>query len=255
MPVRALIVLLLILNLGVALWWSTRPPAPTAPAVTLPAGAEPLRLLDEPAAAPARAPAPQVAPSPAPAIAPPPAPAPTPAPAPAPAPTGQTTAAAPVDAAPATCRSFGPFQDAAGAAQAQARLAPLVQALATRTVQPDARGWQVLLRAMPDRDAAAATVERLVAAGFRDHYLMPTAADGTVDIALGRFGSEPAARRHQQALAAAGFGAVAEPLGGPGAARYWIDVVPGAQAELADLQRASGATRSEPVDCAALAAR
>ncbi|WP_298579629.1 SPOR domain-containing protein [uncultured Luteimonas sp.] len=253
MPVRALIVLLLILNLGVALWWSTRPPAPTAPAVTLPAGAEPLRLLDEPAAAPARAPAPQVAPSPVPAIAPPPAPAPTSAP--APAPTDQTTAAAPVDAAPATCRSFGPFQDAAGAAQAQARLAPLVQALATRTVQPDARGWQVLLRAMPDRDAAAATVERLIAAGFRDHYLMPTAADGTVDIALGRFGSEPAARRHQQALAAAGFGAVAEPLGGPGAARYWIDVAPGAQAELADLQRASGATRSEPVDCAALAAR
>ena len=45
---RALIVLLLILNLGVALWWTTRDDAvPAAPDVVLPPGSERLRLLQD----------------------------------------------------------------------------------------------------------------------------------------------------------------------------------------------------------------
>lgn len=244
MLLRALIVLLLILNLGVALWWSTRGDAPAAPAPTLPAGAEPLRLLAEEAPTPPSTPDPVPAPGPAaaglPDVPPPPAAAQEPA----------ATAAAEAT----VCRSFGPFDDAAAAAQAQARLAPLARRLATRQVRPDARGWQVLLRGMPDRDAAAATASRLVAAGFRDHYLMPTADNGQVDIALGRFGGEAAAQRHREALVAAGFGAVAEPLGDPGATRYWIDAALGAEVDPAAAQRASGAARSEPRECEAPAA-
>ncbi|MGY1520591.1 SPOR domain-containing protein [Luteimonas sp. A482] len=238
MPSRALIVLLLILNLGVTLWWITRVDTQPAPVVALPEGAEPLRLLDE-AASPAIAAVPMVAP--------------VPTPAPAPAAAVPSVVDVDADAAVATvCRSFGPFDEATAAQQAQARLRPLVQSLATRQVQPTARGWQVRMRALPDRAAAAATATRLAAAGFRDHYLMPADADGWVDIALGRFGSEPAARRHQQALVAAGFGAIAEPLGDPATARHWIDVAAPVGADLAALQRASGAARSEAVECATL---
>ena len=77
MPARALIVLLLILNLGVALWWATRDGPAPAPEVRLPAGAEPLRLLSDPqpaaaapgapaagVAAPASPPAPELQPDP-----------------------------------------------------------------------------------------------------------------------------------------------------------------------------------------------
>ena len=238
MPSRALIVLLLILNLGVALWWITRVDTPPAALVILPEGAEPLRLLDE-AAAPATATVPTVQPVPAPPEAPVVATAPPPV-------ADADTAAA------MACRSFGPFDGAASAQQAESRLRPLVPSLATRQVQPVARGWQVRMRALPDRDAAAATATRLAAAGFRDNYLMPADADGRVDVALGRFGSEPAARVHQQALVAAGFAAVAEPLGDPATARYWIDVAAPADADLSALRRASGAARSETVECGSL---
>jgi hypothetical protein len=242
MPSRALIVLLLILNLGVALWWMTRVDTPPARVVDLPKGAEPLQLLAEaaaPAIGPVQAPTPTRAATRAP-TRPPIAATATP-----PAATGDAAAAM-------ACRSFGPFDDAAAAQQAQSRLRPLVQSLATRQVQSVARGWQVRMRALPDRDAAAATATRLTAGGFRDHYLMPADADGRVDIALGRFGSEPAARRHQQALVAAGFAAIAEPLGDPASARHWIDVAAPVAADLAVLQRASGAARSEAVECGTL---
>ena len=248
MPSRALIVLLLILNLGVALWWMTRVDTQPALVVDLPEGAEPLQLLAE-AAAPAVGPV--QAPTPTPAATQPP----TQAQAPAQPPIAAAAPPAATDAAAAamTCRSFGPFDDAAAAQQAQSRLRPLVLSLATRQVQPVARGWQVRMRALPDRDAAAATATRLTAGGFRDHYLMPADADGRVDIALGRFGSEPAARRHQQALVAAGFAAIAEPLGDPASARHWIDVAAPVAADLAALQRASGAARGEAVECGTLA--
>ena len=98
-------------------------------------------------------------------------------------------------------------------------------------------------------------VSQLVAAGFRDHYMMPAAEDGAVAIALGRYSSEAAARRHQQALAAAGFAAEAEPLGEAGPARYWLDVSVADESALAALQRASGAARSEALACGSLAAR
>src|SRR5690606_17363849 len=242
MPSRALIVLLLILNLGVALWWVTRVDTQPVLVVDLPEGAEPLQLLAE-VAAPAVAPVPP--PVPTPGAAQTQTRAPTAATAAPPAATADATAAI-------ACRSFGPYDDAAAAQEAQARLRPLVQSLATRQVQAVARGWQVRMRALPDRDAAAATATRLTAAGFRDHYLMPVDADGRLDIARGRFGSEPAARRHQQALVAAGFAAIAEPLGDPATARHWIDVAVPAVTDLGALQRASGAARSETVECGTL---
>jgi len=243
MPSRALIVLLLILNLGVALWWVARVDTSPAPPLALPEDAEPLRLLDEAAAPQARAGGALPAAPPAPRAA-----VQGPVEGVAEAPAEDVVGAA----ALRLCHSLGPFDDDAALQQAQARLRPLVQALATRQVPAAVRGWQVRMRALPDRAAARATASRLVAAGFRDHYLMPADADGWIDIALGRFGSEPAARDHQQALIAAGFAAIAEPLGDPATGRQWIDVAVPAGADLAALQRASGATRSEAVECGSL---
>lgn len=243
MLARALIVLLLILNLGVALWWVGRAPPAPAPAPQPAAGVELLELLAPPVGeATAAVPSSTTVTA---------APASTP---PAPAPTVVQAGPQPAPAAP-VCRSLGPF-DAAGAARAEAQLRPLVRALSVRQVQAEGgRGWRVLMRGQPGRDAAAATAARLLAAGFRDHYVMPAADDGTVAIALGRYSSEAGARRHQQALAAAGFAAEAEPLGEAGPTHYWLDVSVGEEAGLAALQRASGAQRSEARACGSLAAR
>ncbi|TYT27064.1 SPOR domain-containing protein [Luteimonas viscosa] len=258
---RALIVLLLILNLGVALWWATRgDDAPSADELPLPRGVEPLRLLEESAdpAAPARAPV----------TVPPGAPeardardqaAATAGPGPTTAATeaGETTPAREAAAAPAVatvCHSFGPFADAAAAGRAAAQLRPAVRGVATRQVRPAPRGWNVQLSALPDRAAADAAATRLSAAGFDDHYLLPAAEDGTVDIALGRFGGEAAAQRHVAALQAAGFAAVAEPIGGDGQTRHWVDVVAGEHVDPDVLRRAAGAAQGEPIECEPAAA-
>ncbi|HRO27639.1 MAG TPA: SPOR domain-containing protein [Luteimonas sp.] len=238
MPVRALIVLLLILNLGVALWWITRDDAAPSEAPALPQGVERLQLLEEAAPPPGSTAAIAEAPDDE-------------------APQSEDDAPAAADSPPAAasaCHALGPFPDAATAERAAAQLRPAVQRLAMRESRAAPRGWNVLLPRLADRDAAAAAATRLAAAGFGDHYLMPAAADGTVDIALGRFGSEAPALRHQAALRAAGFEAVAAPIGDAGDARYWIDVAASADADLAGLRRASGATRSEAIDCATLPA-
>lgn len=246
MLARALIVLLLILNFGVALWWATRDAPPAAADVALPPGAEPLRLLGESTRAATGA-----APSTA-AVAATQAPAPT-----AEAPDAPPPEEAPETPAPpavaSACHAFGPFADAAAADRARAQLQPAVQRLSRRESRSAPRGWNVHLSALADRAAAGAMATRLVEAGFRDHYLMPAGEDGTVDIALGRFGNEAAAQRHLAALRAAGFEAVAEPIGEAGGARYWIDVAVGEHADLAVLRRAAGAAQAERIDCGALA--
>ena len=59
MLIRALIVLLVVLNLGAAAWWLTRP-APTPPAEpVLPAGVARLQLVNEAPSMPTQAPVPQ----------------------------------------------------------------------------------------------------------------------------------------------------------------------------------------------------
>ncbi len=250
MPARALIVLLLILNLGVALWWATRDGPAPAPEVRLPEGAEPLRLLSDPQAAAAGpgVAAAGVAPS-VPASVPKPEPEPDPLLRPAPQdPPGTAGASA------SRCHRLGPFDDAAAADRAATALRPTVLRLALRETRTAARGWDVRLSALPDRAAAEAMVARLVAAGFADHYLLPAADDGSVDIALGRFGSEDSAQRHRAALRAAGFDAVAAPIGDGGQAQHWVHVAIDEGADLAALQRAAGAAQIADVDCATLSA-
>lgn len=208
---RALIVLLVILNLGVAAWWLLRPapPAPVAPVQD--ASVPRLRLVSE-------APLPARGASASPAVA-------------VPEPTSQTVAdemsaaATPVadTAAPEACFTAGPFADAATSAAARTALQTR-GASANERVDTATRGgtWSVSMPPQADRAAAQALGGRIAAAGFTDYYVVSGGAQANA-IALGRFGNEAAAQRHRAALEAAGFAAQVQPP--PNARpRHWLDV-------------------------------
>ncbi len=230
MTLRASIVLLAVLNLGVAAWWLLRPDTVPAAVVDPPSGIARLQLLSE-----------RVGPAPAKVEAAATKPDETEAPA---------AAAAEAPAAAERCYSFGPFADAATLATAQAALRPGALRLHTReTREGGGRGWRVYLPAAADRAAANANADKLKAAGFTDLLVV---GDGTEanSVALGRFSSEPRAQQHAQALRAAGFEAArAEPLGEVRIAR-WIDLAAAEGFDAAAARRASGATQSRATDCA-----
>lgn len=277
MLVRALIVLLIALNLGVAAWWIARP-APPAPAQEpLPLGVARLQMVGEPrsaakprvtAPAAAKAGAAPAASSPAtlrassapansapaatvektqtpPTAVPPPAATvatatPLPA-APTPAPI------APAPAAKPQCFSIGPFADTAAAAAARVKLQPLAQKLATRTQAgtSNARGWRVYMP-QANAEAAQATAQRIRTAGFSDLFVMSGSEANA--IALGRFRSEESARKRGAELSAAGFTARVEALGESSEGPTWIDVATTTSNGDA-LRRAAGASRWRGRSC------
>lgn len=234
---RALIVLLLVLNLGVAAWWWLRPPAPAAAPPAQASGVPRLRLLSEvvPVRGVDRAPPVAIAPG----ISATPAP---------PAATAAAPAAA-VAGAPA-CFTAGPFTDAATAATART-------ALRARGAQADERmetvagggPWNVAIAPQADRAAAQALGQRIAAAGFTDYYVVSGGTQANA-IALGRFGNQAAATRHRDALVAAGFAAQVQPP--PGAPpRHWLDVRATAAFDAAAARTALGAPL-RPAACGAL---
>ncbi len=240
MPVRALVVLLVVLNLGVAAWWALRaPPAPAA-APESPAGVARLQLVSEVAtkAAPATT-APAV-------VAPPEKPA-TPTPPPM-----ATVASAPEAAppAPTQCYSFGPFAEVAAAQNAQS----VLQAVSQRVTQREersggSRGWRVYLPSAASLADAQAMTQRITAAGFSDFFIVRDGAEAN-SIALGRYRSEESAKRRTDALVAAGFPARAETLG-DGKVAYWLDVLPASGFDIARAQ-AAVTVPSRRLDCARL---
>lgn len=222
---RALIVLLLVLNLGVATWWALRP-APTPPSATvLPGNAPRLQLLGEVSRhtqIPITVAAPVIAPMTA---------------------TGGTTAPTP-DAAQ-RCVTFGPFTDAAALANARLTLQPQVTRLQVRQATASGRGWRVWLPSLPDREAAQAMATRIAAAGFKDYYIVSD-GDAPNSIALGRYGNEAAAQHQQSALQAAGIPARVEALGG---VTNWIDVTATSVFDADSTRRKIGAGQARPLDC------
>lgn len=243
MLLRATIVMLVMLNIGAGLWWLAGPdPLPAQTAATV-GDAPTLRLLDE-AVPPPRAAVPPVG-----------APAVTDV-APAPEPAAAVAAVAEVAVAPepvppaAVCLRFGPFDDAAARDAARAALAAAgVQGVARQSPTRAARGWKVSMPAFPSRDEAVAMAERLRAAGVSDLYVMGDAAGSDANsIALGRYGSEDAARRRQADLRGKGFSAQAEPLGDV-PMQAWLDARIPASVEPASLARIAA---SRALDCATL---
>ncbi|ALN63029.1 sporulation related domain protein [Lysobacter antibioticus] len=283
MLVRALIVLLIALNIGVAAWWVARPVPAAAAEEKLPLGVARLQLAGESApAAQAGTTAPSAPPAalvdsagklPASNAAPPQTDqteaakaeaaaakldAASGTPPAAPPPTAATpTAATPVPAvaetAKAQCFSIGPFADAAAADAARAKLQPLAQKLATRaqagTSNPS-RGWRVYLPPAASAEAAQATAQRIRAAGFSDLFVMGGGGADANGIALGRFRSEESARKRASSLSEAGFPARVEALGETVSAT-WIDAATTTSNGDA-LRRAAGAQRWRTVSCGTL---
>jgi hypothetical protein len=236
MLLRAIVVLLVILNFGVAVWWAVRG-EPGDAAALVDTGPSTLRLVGEPAAdgvdAPASVALDSIEPD-------------------ATAASAGTDSQVPVDTAlraadPAQCVALGPFADAPTRDAALAQLSPVAVAVAARDVGETPRGWRVWMAPLPDRAAADAMVARLLAAGFNDYYVIADGAEAN-GIALGRFGSEPAATARAQALRDAGFDADAAPLGST-LTRHWIDATL-AEGDTGDALRARvGAARVETRDC------
>ena len=238
MLIRALIVLLIVLNLGVAAWWISRP-AVQAPALPeQPAGVARLQLLAE-----SRATAKAIPPVPVPAVAPVTAEA-----KPVPAQAVATTAAAAV----AQCFSVGPFDSDAAATAATARIAAQATRVRPRQVPgQQASGYNVLLPPLPDRASAQALAQRIGAAGF-DDYLVVNGGAQANGIALGRYRSREGAERRQSALKAAGFDAQLQAVGDEGPNRWWLDIAAAEGVAGSRLKDLAAAAQSRPLDCAVL---
>lgn len=181
MLLRVLLVMLVVVNAGVAAWWLLRAPPAVDANVPMLEGVPTLELIDA----------------------------------------GTATVAA-TPPAPTTCYRYGPFRVATAFDAARTAIAREVLWTATaRQVTGRARAWRVVLP-QATRAQAVATAERIGAAGFSDYLVLPeTDADANA-IALGRYGGETAARERVQALAAAGFPALAEPVGAREV--LWLDV-------------------------------
>jgi len=223
---RALIVLLVVINLGVAAWWAARAPAPPSPVAEAPAGVPRLQLLREaprPALPPAAAPSNVVLP-----------------------------AVASADTTHTQCFSFGPYPTPAALRRAHERVQSQgLQARVREVANGQASGWRVFTPPLPSRPEAQALAERMVAAGFEDLLVMADGSEANA-IALGRYRSEVAARRRQAALQAAGFTAQVAPLGDV-TMQGWIDVAAGPAFDSARIAQDIAAAQVQRLDCTTLA--
>ncbi|RZA16441.1 MAG: SPOR domain-containing protein [Lysobacteraceae bacterium] len=225
MLLRAAIVFLLVLNLGIAAWWISGGNARPQQAAPAPAGVPGLRLVAETATAAAVTTAPQAPPA-------------------IPAQTQVPDVASTVE----QCLRFGPFADAAARDAARSALSAAgLAAMPRDTPARASRGWKVYIPAFASRDEAKAMGERIKAAGVSDWYVMNEGGDAH-SIALGRYGGEEAARRRQAELKAKGIDAQAEALG-DSAAQAWLDARLPANVRRASLAAIASAKN---LDCATL---
>lgn len=262
MYVRVLIVVLIVLNAGVALWWATQAAAPRAPAPSAAAEGVPLDVVQAPVdtvpgdmpAVPSRAAGELAATTSG--IAQPASTGGETAVA-APPESAETTVAPPAvvaEAAPAptltTCVSLGPFASRDDAQVALARVRPLILRSRLREVAGrEASSFRVILPGAGNREAAQALVQRIATAGFDDYFLLAQ-GEQNYAVALGRYRSRDAAERRRAALVAAGFPAQLVAGDEAVAPRWWIDL--STRVPVATLQGRLGAVGRQSLDCAAL---
>ena len=210
MSIRALIVVLVALNLGVAAWWLSRPAASPPPVPVSDRGGVPLQVLSTPAvtatlAADTDAPT-ALAASPD-----------------AGEGVGEGEGAAPAPAAEIaaqTCFRIGPFATRAAAEAARGRVDAVMPEPQLREEPGRASRYRVLLPPAEDRAQAQATAQRIAAAGFDDLFVLSQGAEANA-IALGTYGSRETAQRRAAALQAAGFPAQVQAQGAAAASQWW----------------------------------
>ena len=283
MLTRALIVVLAVLNLGVACWWLLRdapqkpapPPQPAGVAELrwVPGGADANAAAEATAAAPTaplmeREPAAKTAvaatPAPAPAVlakpeipkpqtadATPVAAAAKPATPPAPVPAPEKPVTPPAAAEPPRCVALGPFADRAAATGAQGKAGTLLSQVRLRE-QPAASGsarYRVMLPAAANREEAQATVKRIVAAGLSDYYIISQGEEANA-VALGQYRNREGAERRMAAVQAAGFQPRLVASGDAG--QWWLEGQLAAGTQPAQAQQRSGAAQSRSLECTRL---
>jgi hypothetical protein len=192
MLLRALVILLIAMNVGVAAWWAlrTEPQAGAQPA-TEPAIPS-LQLLSE------------VEPAPADDVAEPVGP-------PQPPPLQRL------------CMEVGPFLTQADLRRAVNALTPAASRIQFRESRAVIRrGFRVFIPATRDRETALATARQLSARGLRDYYVV-TAGEQENTISLGLYRDQGNAQRRRQEVAALGFDVRMEPRNEE-LPQYWIDL-------------------------------
>jgi hypothetical protein len=215
MLLRALLVFLVVINLGVAAWWALRAPVPASPLVDLPAGVPKLQLLSETSRRALQRPA---------------------------------VVATAKPATPTQCFTFGPYANPAALRRAVERMrAAGATARVREQLNGKPSGWRVFVPAQATPEATRALSDRIGASGIEDYLLLPD----DNGIALGRFSTEAAARRRQATLTDAGFPAQVAPLGDV-VRESWIDAGGGANLDGARMAQDIDAARAQPLDCARL---
>lgn len=194
---RALFVLLLLMNLGVAAWWMLRTPPPSTALPASDAGVPALRLLSETerADADADAPVPELA---------------------QPRPTE-------TDLASLRCLQIGPFLTQVDLRRAVNALTPNAERIQFRETRVLAnRGFWVFLPAQPSREAALAAARELSSKGLRDYYVV-TAGERENTISLGLFRDLANAEQRRDQVLAAGLAPELQPRTDE-IPNYWIDL-------------------------------
>jgi len=192
MLLRALILLLACMNLGVAAWWMFHRDAQAHPLPAIEPGIASLTLYSE--SDRAKLPVPEAAASATPAL-----------------------------TADAVCQSIGPFETSVALRRAMDALLPKVERIQFREVEATAlRGYRVFLPAAADREQALATARSLSAKGITDYYVV-TAGDQTNTVSLGIFRELENATKRRDQVVKLGYNAVVEPRTEP-VKQWWIDL-------------------------------
>ena len=189
---RALLLLLLCMNLGVAAWGAGHRDAPPPALPALDPNVPRLRLLSEVE----QRPVPDAA--------------------------ELTEAPTPLDAS-AVCLSLGPFETPAELRQAMDLLLPKVERIQFREVPAVAlRGYRVFLPPAASHADALAVARALSDRGVSDYYLV-TAGPQQNTISLGIYRDLENARQRRDAVAALGYSPLLEPRT-ESVSQWWIDL-------------------------------
>jgi hypothetical protein len=221
MLVRALLLSLLLMNLGVAAWWAWRaPPSEPRPAA-IEDNVPELRLLSEVDAAGAIGDTPEL-------TGPPEPPGGLP---------GQR------------CLRIGPFLTQADLRRAMNLLTPLVDRLQYRESRALAnRGFWVYLPAQGSREQALATARELSGKGLRDYYVV-TAGERENTISLGLFRDRPNAEGRRAEVEALGFTPQLQERREE-IPNYWIEIGAGPELDWSSRLPANPPLEAIPIDCA-----
>lgn len=267
---RALVAVLLMMNLGVAAWWLLRDSPAAADAVAQSRDAvPPLVLLAErpakvpgntraiePAAAPATTDGAPVDATPAPN---------TPSPPSSPTATGATSplAASAPAAAPANppevaattgtdvvtqCFSIGPFQSLADLRRVSAAIEPALQRQQVRGARgSETRGYRVYLPAFASRQLALETARTLETRGLRDYYVV-TAGAGENTVSLGLFRELANAEARREEVRGFGYEARLEPRTEE-VTNWWLDIAARADSGWRERTGNFPGTRIDAMNC------